>query len=133
MTDLHRALYAFWHERFKTMDGAPVPAYLTGHVPDTAAFPYLTFEVVQGAAFSLSFLTATVWLRAQSGVNVNAQRAHILDQVAVAIPHGGARLDVGGGAVSLYRNDGNFLSYVTDEDDPSVVGGRISYQINYYL
>lgn len=133
MTDLHRALFAFWHEHFTTEDGKPIPAYLTGHVPDEAAFPYITFEVVQGAAFGMSVLVATVWLRAESGANVNARRAHILDQVADAIPHGGCTLRVGKGCARLYRNDAGFLSYVTDADDPSVVGGRISYQINYYL
>lgn len=38
MTDVHQALHAFW-------SSFGVPAYLSGHVPDGASLPYITFEV----------------------------------------------------------------------------------------
>ncbi|MBQ7868571.1 MAG: hypothetical protein IJ354_10590, partial [Clostridia bacterium] len=75
---------------------------------------------------------ATSWhKKAPSG---NVDRMDTMDQIATAIPEGGKILPVeGGGFVVLYRNDANFQSDVQDEDDDTILGGRTSYQINFYL
>ena len=79
MTGIHQGLYAFWSQF--SYGGKPIPAYLQGHVPEDAAFPYITFDVASGRAFATSVVTATVWCRAESGINVNAQRASIMDSI----------------------------------------------------
>lgn len=130
MTDVHKALTAFWGSF--SFGGEAIPAYLSGHVPDGAAFPYITYEVADGSAMSRSVLTAIVWCRAVSGLNVNAQRAAILDSIAAAIPEGGTLVRLPGGMLALYRNSAGFQSYYDDPEDAAVIGGRTSYEIAFY-
>ena len=130
MTDVHKALTAFWGS-FSFGEEA-IPAYLSGHVPDGAAFPYITYEVADGSAMSRSVLTAIVWCRAVSGLNVNAQRAAILDSIAAAIPEEGTLVRLPGGMLALYRNSAGFQSYYDDPEDAAVIGGRTSYEVAFY-
>ena len=130
MTGLHQALYSFWAQFF--WGGEAIPAYLQGHVPDGAAFPYFTFDVTDSRAFSTAVVTATVWCQASSGVNVNAQRAAILDSVDRALPEADLRLDFPGGFAMLRRGSGDFHSYITDEDNQSIVGGVTRCEITAY-
>ena len=130
MTGIHQALYAFWSQF--SYGGKPIPAYLQGHVPEDAAFPYITFDVASGRAFATSVVTATVWCRAESGANVNAQRAAILDSIDRALPEGDLRIDIPGGFVMLRRGSGDFHNYITDEDDKSVVGGVTRCELTAY-
>ena len=55
MTELQQALAAFW-ARF-------APAYLSGMVPDSASFPYITYDVVMPDALGFAVLTAYIWAR----------------------------------------------------------------------
>ena len=130
MTEVHQALYNFWAQF--SYGGSQIPAYLQGHVPENAVFPYITFDVAAGRAFSTSVVTATVWCRAESGVNVNAQRAAILDSIDRALPEADLRLDFQGGFAMLRRGSGDFHSYITDEDDKSVVGGVTRCELTAY-
>lgn len=131
MTELHRAIAAFWSQL--THDGKPIPAYYAGTVPNDAQFPYITFEVSGGDSFSQGIATAFVWHRRTDGKSLLAMCAESLDAAENAIPKAGKRIDVGSGMVVLYRNGSDWLSYMQDPDDRDVMGGRISYQINYYL
>ena len=130
MTEVHQALYNFWAQF--SYGGKPIPAYLTGHVPENEAFPYITFDVTVPSAFYASIVTATVWCRASSGVNVNAQRAAILDSIDRAIPEADARIDYPGGFAMLRRGSGDYHAYVTDEEDKSVVGGMTRCEMTIY-
>ena len=130
MTGIHQALYSFWAQF--TYGGEAIHAYLQGHVPDGAAFPYFTFDVTDSRAFSTAVVTATVWCQASSGVNVNAQRADILDSVDRALPEADLRLDFPGGFAMLRRGSGDFHSYITDEDDQSIVGGVTRCELTAY-
>ena len=130
MTGLHQALYSFWSQF--SYGGEAIPAYLTGHVPEGAAFPYFTFDVTDSRAFSTAVVTATVWCHASSGINVNAQRAAILDSIDRALPEADLRLDFPGGFAMLRRGSGDFHSYITDEDDQSIVGGVTRCEITAY-
>ena len=131
MTGFHKALYTFW-SGFSS-GGKPIPAYLSGHVPSKTTFPYITFEVVEGDFFSGNILTAFGWFKAESGGNVNAEVANFLDSVEAAIPPGGTVLPVGEGYAVLCPNGSNFHSYETDPENRDIVGGRVSYEIHYYL
>lgn len=130
MTGLHQAIYSFWAQF--SWGGDAIPAYLTGHVPEGAAFPYFTFDVTDSRAFSTAVVTATVWCHASSGINVNAQRAAILDSIDRALPEADLRLDFPGGFAMLRRGSGDFHSYITDEDDKSIVGGVTRCEITAY-
>ena len=131
MTEFHKALYTFWSGF--SFNGKSIPAYLSGHVPSKTQFPYITFEVVEGDFFSGNILTAFGWFKAESGGNVNAEVANFLDSVEAAIPPGGTVLPVGEGYAVLCPNGSNFLSYETDPENRDIVGGRVSYEIHYYL
>lgn len=125
MTGLHRALYGFW-------SSFGMEAYLTGHVPKAAGYPYVTFEASEGAAFGKTYLTAFAWYKAASGENVNARRAAFLDAVRDRIGPGGLRLDGDGVLCAIYPNEVNFLSYYDDPEDADVAGARVSYRMDYY-
>lgn len=123
MTDLKRALYAFWA-------GFGVPAYLKDHVPHDAVLPYITYSVTQPNLNGQTVLTAFDWHRREGGGNV--ARSAMMDKIAEAIPVGGVMLPVGGGYVALYRNDTDFQTDWQDDTDLDVIGGRTSYIIQYY-
>ena len=101
-------------------------------MPEGAAFPYFTFDVTDSRAFATAVVTATVWCQASSGINVNAQRAAILDSIDRALPEADLRLDFTGGFAMLRRGSGDFHSYITDEDDKSVVGGVTRCELTAY-
>ena len=130
MTEFHQALLAFW-QGFSDGD-KPIPAYLSGHVPTNTQFSYITFEVVEGAPFGRTVLTAYGWFKAVSGYNVNSHAAAFADAVKAAIPTQGKRMKAGNGMVMLFPNDAGFISYQTDQTDKDVVAARISYEIHFY-
>ncbi len=119
MTGVHLALYAFW-------SSFGVPAYLSGHVPDGASLPYITFEVGDGEPFSSTYLVAIAWTRD------NATRAALLDKIADAISADGSTIVLPDGMLAIYRNSGSFMSYYDDPEDKTILGGRVSYQVNFY-
>lgn len=139
--DISQALYQFWSQF--SYDGVPIPVYKQGYVPQdekgnvTASFPYITYSANLGDFNRETVLTAFVWCRQTEGLNVNAQRAAILDQIAQQIPPQVGRLWrlANGGAMWLSRNV-EFLSDYTPpttennatsvEAEP-IIGGRISY------
>jgi hypothetical protein len=138
MRDMHKTLYKFWSQF--TLDGAPIPAFPTGRVPDGQAFPYITFEVVEGEYFSTAFPVAVLWCQKppEANINIQDQRATLMDQVAEAIPLGGVWLTMPGGGVILRRNGANWLRYYDPppDDVPTgepVIGGRISYSIQFFV
>jgi len=142
MTGLHTALQTFWSQ---FAYGTAIPAYEQGNVPETVPdpvtgnpiptpYPYITYEVAQGAYFGATVLTAFVWVQKTSGVDAQAVRAAILDLIAAAIPDEGITLTLTGGhgSIALYRNDAGFMSYYDDPTDTSVLGGRVSVEAHYY-
>ena len=124
MTELAAALYDFW-------SGFGIPAYLQDNVPDDAVLPYITYELVRGDAMGATVLVAHNWHQKAAGGN--AARHEVMDAIARAIPSQGRRVPVGSGFVMLYRNDATFQTDVADEEDPSVIGGRTSYEVHFYM
>lgn len=141
MREMHKALYRFWSQF--TWDGAALPAFPTGRVPQGQAFPYITFEVLEGEYFSTAVSPAFLWCQkpAESDMNVMDQRATLMDQVAQAIPLEGVWITFPGGGVILRRNGPNWLSYYDPQaednvDSPAgepIIGGRISYSIQFFV
>lgn len=128
MTNFHKALMTFWQ-------GMGIPVYIAGCVDDQAAFPYFTVNIADGSLMGATVLTATSWHRRgaeESWTGVMTERLGIMDAVQAAIPAGGLRLIFEGGFAILNRNDDNFIAYVEDEDDPNVIGGRVSYEVRFF-
>lgn len=124
MTEVNAALYRFW-SRFG------LTAYLSDAVPSNAELDYITFEAMDGDAMTSTILTAFNWHRRTP--TVNADRAGVLDDIARAIPARGTRLLLpSGGFLMLYRNSAEFQSYYEDANDPNVVAGRTSYEVQFY-
>lgn len=129
MDAFHRALYAFWSNL--SVNGETFPVYLQGTVPNTAAFPFITFDVIKPQALEAVPLSATFWQRRVQG-STNALRNAFLDAAACAIPQAGTRIDFEGGYCILRRSSGTFLALLTDNEDPSVTGGRVGYEVYVY-
>lgn len=131
MTDLKATLYDFW-ARFD------MPAYLQDSVPEVDADgnalepPYITYEVTRPSALSALPLTAIAWF--PGSVDGNMRRTAFQDQVELLIPEGGIMLPVGDdGFIILDRNPSGFVSDYQDQEEPSIIGARVSYLVRYYI
>lgn len=139
MKALHLALQSFWSGF--SYNGKQIPAYLSGRVPernkddsawtDETLFPYITYEAIDGTAFSENVLTAFVWLRKTD--TADRERAEIMDIIREAIPYEGIRIPCADGLIELYPNESGFMSYYDDPTDPDVLGARISYEIRFIM
>lgn len=130
MYAFHRALFSFWESI--GVNGETFPAYLVGAVPEGAAFPYITFDVRKGASFTQAPMSATIWYKKENGDSKNIARADFLDSAAAAIPEAGVRLDWEGGFCVIHRSSGDFQSLLTDEEDETVIGGRVGIEVTFY-
>lgn len=142
-TDLSQALFQFWSQF--TWEGKPIKAWRQGHVPLDANgnfavdFPFITFTVRMPEYSRQAILTAFVWCKQAEGMNVNAQRAAILDQIGAAIPaHVGRLYSMANGGVMWLTRNVEFQSDYSPDDKTTeiegepVIGGRISYILNAY-
>lgn len=128
MTEFHKALMTFWQQ-------FGIPVFLSGCVDDQTAFPYFTVNITDGNLLGSTILTATSWHRredTESWTGVMTERLDLMDSVKAAIPAGGRFLTFAGGFAILRRNDADFISYIVDETDPAVIGGRVSYEVQFF-
>ncbi len=130
MTELQRALCAFWGS-FR-YGGTPLPAYAQESVPRGVSLPYLTFETRKIAAMQATNTAAIAWVEAES---VSEKETALMEDFARAIPEGGARLNVPGGFLMLYRAS-SFLSLIPDMEESGqpgrVLGIRVGYEAHFY-
>lgn len=131
MTELQRALCAFWGS-FR-YGGARLPAYAQESVPRGVPLPYLTFETRKIAAMQATSTAAIAWVDAES---VGERETALMDAFARAIPEDGARLNVPGGFLMLYRAS-SFLSLIPDMEQSGqpgrVLGIRVGYEAHFYM
>lgn len=130
--EITAALWKFWRQ-FE-LNGEEVIAYQSGAVPSAAAFPYVTFDAPRAETMGTLPLTAVIWCR-HDGDNVApaiAQRLAFWEAVEKALPDGGVTLPLSIGFLMLRRGSGDFLYPVTDEEDNTVLGGRVGYEVTYY-
>lgn len=99
------ALYNFW-------SGFGLIAYEENTVPTDATFPYITYQVVTDSFGSEVALTASVWYRDTSWVEVNAKA----EEISRAISRGGKTMPVDGGVLWLKRGT-PFSQSMGDETD----------------
>lgn len=128
MTEFHKAWMTFWQQ-------FGVPVFLAGCVDDQTAFPYITVNIADGDLLGQNILVTNTWHRRSpidSWTPVMKERLDLLDEIKTAIPTGGLLLNFPGGYAIVRRNDANFITYVTDDTDPNVIGGRVSCEVQYF-
>lgn len=99
------AIYQFWSSFGLT-------AYEENSVPDEAAFPYITYQLVTDSFDSEIQLTASVWYRSESWTGINAKT----EEISQKIRRGGKIISCDGGAIWLKRGQ-PFAQSMGDESD----------------
>ena len=103
------ALYAFW-------SSFGLPAYEETTVPtgdDAPSFPYITYQVITDSFGSDVALTASVWYRSESWLEINAKA----EEIGAYIGRGGRLIPCSGGAIWLKRGSPFAQSMGDNADD----------------
>lgn len=98
-------IYNFWN-RFG------LTAYEENSVPEDASFPYITYQLATDSFGNSVLLTASLWFRSSSWVEINA----LTEDISEAIGMGGRILRYNGGSVWLKRGS-PFAQNMGDESD----------------
>lgn len=99
------AIYQFWNSFGLT-------AYEENSVPDDAAFPYITYQLVTDSFYSEIPLTVSIWYRSESWAGINAKT----EEISQKISRGGKIIPCDGGAIWLKRGQ-PFAQNMRDESD----------------
>ena len=99
------AIYQFWNSFGLT-------AYKENSVPDEAAFPYITYQLVTDSFEREIPLTASLWYRSESWTAINAKT----EEISHKIRRGGKIIHCDGGAIWLKRGQ-PFAQNMGDESD----------------
>lgn len=99
------AIYKFWNSLGLT-------AYEENTVPDDAAFPYITYQLVTDSFDREIPLTASLWYRSESWTAINAKA----EEISQKIGRGGKIIAFDGGAIWLKRGQ-PFAQNMRDESD----------------
>ena len=100
------AIYQFWNSFGLT-------AYEENSVPDDAAFPYITYQLVTDSFGYEIPLTASLWYRSESWKTINAKT----EEISQTISRGGKIIPCDGGAIWLKRGQPFAQSMVDESDD----------------
>ena len=99
------AIYQFW-------SGFGLTAYEENSVPDDAAFPYITYQLVTDSFDREIPLSASLWYRSESWTAINAKT----EEISQKISRGGKIIACDGGAIWLKRGQ-PFAQNMGDESD----------------
>ena len=99
------AIYQFW-------SGFGLTAYEENTVPDDAAFPYITYQLVTDSFDREIQFTASLWYRSESWTAINAKA----EEISQKIGRGGKIISCYGGAIWLKRGQ-PFAQNMGDESD----------------
>ena len=99
------AIYQFW-------SGFGIAAYEENTVPEDAAFPYLTYQLVTDSFDRDVAATASLWYRGESWTAINAKT----EEISQKISRGGKIIACDGGAIWLKRGQ-PFAQSMGDESD----------------
>jgi hypothetical protein len=102
---------------YKFLSSFAVPAYASSSVPDQAAFPYLTYDLVIGEwNQGESNMTVNVWYRTDSEAEPNAK----VREIGRAIGLGGVTLQCDGGMLWLKKGSPWAQSLSIEGEDEKV-------------
>ena len=99
------AIYQFWNSFGLT-------AYEENTVPDNAAFPYITYQLVTDSFDREVPVTASLWYRSESWTAINAKA----EEISQKISRGGKIIPCDGGTIWLKRGQ-PFAQNMRDESD----------------
>ena len=99
------AIYQFWN-------GFGLTAYEENSVPDDAAFPYITYQLVTDSFDREVPVTASLWYRSESWTAINAKT----EEISQKISRGGKIIHCDDGAIWLKRGQ-PFSHNMRDESD----------------
>ena len=99
------AIYQFWNSFGLT-------AYEENTVPEDAAFPYITYQLVTDSFDREIPLTASLWYRSESWTAINAKT----EEISQKISRGGKIISCDCGAIWLKRGQ-PFAQNMGDESD----------------
>ena len=100
------AIYQFWNSFGLT-------AYEENTVPDDAAFPYITYQLVTDSFDREIPLTASLWYRSESWTAINSKT----EEISQKISRGGRIIPCDGGAIWLKRGQPFAQNMGDDSDD----------------
>ena len=104
-----QALYSFW-------SGFGIPAYDENSVPiNNAKPPYITYETMTGAMDDILPMTASIWYRSPSWVEVS-QKAH---EIAARIGSAYSIITLDNGYLWITKGS-PFTQRMGDENDPMI-------------
>lgn len=108
--------------RLQVMD---VPVYLADCIPEGAAFPYFTAEIVPPLTpAAAGKLILTLWCRSGSA---NAERFFLMDALLTRLPARGAALDTGEGRALLLQEGGVVCVHARE-----TLGLRTTWALRFY-
>ena len=99
------AIYQFWSSFSLT-------AYEENTVPEDAAFPYITYQLVTDSFDNDVSMTASLWYRGESWLNANAKT----NDISLYIGSGGVFLLCDGGRIWIKKGQ-PFAQNMGDESD----------------
>lgn len=105
-----------------------MPSYASSSVPDNAALPYLTYELITSAWNGGEVgLTVNMWFRTTSEKEPNAA----VDKLSNAIGLGGVQLPCDDGVIWLKRGS-PWAQSLTDETDKTIKRRYINVTAEYF-
>lgn len=99
------AIYQFW-------SGFGLTAYEENTVPEDAAFPYVTYQLVTDSFDREVAATASLWYRGESWTAINAKTEEIAQRIGL----GGKIIKCDGGRIWIKRGQ-PFAQNMGDESD----------------
>ena len=113
------AIYQFW-------SGFGLTAYEENTVPNDAAFPYITYQLVTDSFDREIPLSASLWYRSESWTAINAKT----EEISQKISRGGKIISCDGGAVWLKRGQ-PFAQNMGDESDNLIKRKYLNLSVEY--
>lgn len=110
------------------LSGFELTAYPAMSIPtegDTPAFPYLTYSLPIGAEFDKLVMTASLWYRSDSWLDVNAKAT----EISIAIGYGRV-LPCEGGAL-IIRRGSPFVQPMGDDSDDKIKRNVLQMEVTF--
>ena len=114
------AIYQFW-------SGFGLTAYEENTVPEDAAFPYVTYQLVTDSFDREVAAAASLWYRGESWTAINAKT----EEISAHIGLGGKIIKCDGGRIWIKRGQ-PFAQNMGDESDDLIKRKYLNVTIEYF-
>lgn len=115
---------------YQFLSGFGIPAYTSTSVPDDAAYPYLTYDLVIGGEWNSGEVSmpVNVWYRTESEAAPNSK----VRQMGAALHGGGVQVPCDGGVLWIKKGS-PWAQAVREEGDNMVKRRYVNLDIEYLL